>query len=123
MGLNAPKSALAEIVGGRQAEVLYPEKIVPAVFGNTVKQCLFKGCSVAAWISFVFLPAVFKVFIYLAMELVNVGFDERFFSPGYGIIAVLDGPADMFLQIIGPLMTSIIRIFLTVTLKMLVTKN
>ena len=40
MGLNASKSALAEIVGGRQAEVLYPKEIVPAVFGNTFKHLL-----------------------------------------------------------------------------------
>ena len=42
-------------------------------------------------------------------------------APGYGIIAIPDGCADMLFQIIRPLMAGIIRILLAVTLKMLIT--
>lgn len=55
------------------------------------------------------------------MKLVYAGFAERTLAPGYGVIAIPDGCADMLFQIIRPLMAGIIRILLAVTLKMLIT--
>ena len=54
------------------------------------------------------------------MEFFHIGVTERFLSSGYGIVAFLDGLADMFLEIRRPLMAGIIRILLEIALEMLI---
>ena len=123
MRFYTPQPSLRKVVCCWQAEVLNPKEVWPAVLGYSFQQGSLSGGTIVIWIGSIFTPSIFKILIYLAMEIFNIGVAERFLSSGYGVVAILNSCADMLLKIRRPLMAGIIRILLEITLEMLVALN